>query len=132
MSNTGIEQDDLVENVKAVRKSNARRVINFRISDYEEELLMEKCKAMGINRSQFFRNAILDKSASSSDGSLTKVADDLSKTIAPVNTKIVKHPFAKIVMKDGIDVNLDGGETMKISNLSELFDFLQKYVFTKL
>ena len=126
-----IEEELKEEKVKIERKSNARRVINFRISEEEEMMLIKACNEAGVNRSVFFRNAIRNGYEESRTGSISSAADELSKTIAPTTSKIVKHPFAKLVMKKGIDVELDGGESKTISNLSDLFDFLQEYVFTK-
>ena len=94
-------------------------------------MLIDACNAAGVNRSVFFRNAIRNGFAKADDKSITVVADGISKTISPNNSGVVNHPFAKLVMTKGIDVNLESGEEKNISNLSDLFDFLQKYVFTK-
>ena len=127
---TEIEEQKEDESQKPVKRTT-RRVINFRISPEEEEMLNESCKVLGVNRSVFFRNSIKEKYKNIEFQNITLVADDLSKAITPRNTGIVNHRFAKLVMKKGITVNLDDGSEMKISNLSKLFDFIEKYVFTK-
>ena len=119
------------EIVNKTPKPNTRRVINFRISPEEESMLTEACKALGVNRSVFFRKAIRDSYHKTDGNSITVVADGISKSIAPDNSGIVKHPFAKLVMTKGIDVNLEDGTEKNISTLTDLFDFLQRYVFTK-